>query len=96
MKKFFHDRGSVLGRICLQVLETYFLFIRSYKKNKLKLEIKAKELYDKHKHKEMLIKFLTKEISDKSLEYQHSIERNINNSLAYGYKLPYKLKNMLF
>ena len=53
-------------------------------------------MYDKRKHKEMLIKFLTKEISDKSLEYQHSIERNINNSLAYGYKLPYQLEDMLF
>lgn len=95
-EEIFHDRGFCPWEDMLASFGDLTSYHQEAIKKTAEIRNRAKELYDKRKHKEMLIKFLTKEISDKSLEYQHSIERNINNSLAYGYKLPYQLEDMLF
>ena len=65
-------------------------------KKTIEIRERAKVLYNKQMHKETIVKFLTEKISNESIQYQRNIERSINDSLAYGYRLNCRLNDMIF
>lgn len=95
-EEIFHDRGFCPWE---QMLES-FGDLTSYRQEAIKktteIRNQAKSLYNKQIHKETIVRFLTEKISNESMQYQRNIERSINDSLAYGYKLNYRLNDMAF
>lgn len=95
-EEIFHDRGFCPWE---QMLES-FGDLTSYRQEAVKktteIRNQAKNLYNKQMHKEAIVRFLTDKISNESMQYQRNIERSINDSLAYGYHLNFRLNDMTF
>ncbi len=95
-EEIFHDRGFCPWE---QMLES-FGDLTSYRQEAVKktteIRNQAKNLYNKQMHKEAIVRFLTDKILNESMQYQRNIERSINDSLAYGYHLNFRLNDMTF